>query len=182
MANTATSLYTASPATDYIILDFNPATQLNTLSWTIELWMYNPTGYTMSSYNGTHGFYIAPADSSHIYLNNGGRAASLGPIGVSGTGGWQHVAMVRNNEYAYAYLNGELKFFDSTARTTQLGVVVQYILVKMVQMPQVVVDTLMKFGFLQRHVMVILMLIKITQQKIIHKLQVEVKMPYYHAM
>ena len=119
MANTATSLYTASPATDYIILDFNPATQLNTLSWTIEFWVYNGSGYYMSSYNGTHGFYVAPADSNDIYLNNVGRAASLGPIGLSNpTPGWQHVAIVRNNEYAYAYLNGELKFFDNTARTT----------------------------------------------------------------
>mgnify|MGYP001314456594 CR=1 FL=1 len=85
MANTATSLYTSAPAANYYILDFNPATQLLTSTWTIELWMYNPTGYTMSSFNGTHGFYIAAADSNHIYLNNGGRAASLGPIGLSTT-------------------------------------------------------------------------------------------------
>ena len=106
MANTATSLYTAAPAASLFELDFNPATQLLTSTWTIEFWVYNPSGYFMSSYNGTHGFYVALPDASQIWLNNGGRAASLGPIGVSGTGGWQHVAIVRNGEYAYSYLNG----------------------------------------------------------------------------
>ena len=50
MANTATSLYTPAGTGNYIELDFNPATQLVTNTWTIEFWVYNPTGYFISSY------------------------------------------------------------------------------------------------------------------------------------
>ena len=125
MANTATSLYTPAGTGNYIELDFNPATQLVTNTWTIEFWVYNPTGYFISSYNGTHGFYAAIDGTNQIYVNNGGVASSpfSGGIGLSSTGGWQHVAIVRNGMVNSAYLNGALKgsHYSNSRTTTAWG-------------------------------------------------------------
>jgi len=73
MANTATSLYVPTGNSNYIELDFNPNVDLNTTAWTIEFWVYNPSGYFFSGYTGgdAHNIYITSSETIQFYLNHG---------------------------------------------------------------------------------------------------------------
>jgi len=73
MANTATSLYVPTGNSNYIELDFNPNVDLNTTAWTIEFWVYNPSGYFFSGYTGgdAHNIYITTSETIQFYLNHG---------------------------------------------------------------------------------------------------------------